>query len=123
MPRPIRSYRDFWPFYLEEHSKPLTRILHYVGSVLAILLIALAITLPSWWLLLPVPIVGYGFAWVAHFGIERNQPATFTYPLWSLMSDFRMLFTWLGGGMSGEMRKYNIVARRDRLDIPSPRRD
>ncbi len=111
MAAPISTYRDFWPFYLEEHSKPLTRTLHYIGSTLVFVVLALAIALQNWWLLLLVPVAGYGFAWVAHFGVERNRPATFTYPFWSLLSDFRMYFLWLGGQMDGEIRKYNIVAR------------
>jgi len=106
-----RTYPDFWPYYLQEHSRPLTRGLHYVGTTLAFVALAAAIWTRNWWLLLPMPVAGYGFAWLAHFTVEKNRPATFTYPLWSLYSDFRMFFVWLLGGLGGELRKYNIVAR------------
>lgn len=107
----IRTYSEFWPYYLREHSRPLTRGLHYAGTTLAFVMLAAAIATQNWWLLLLVPVAGYGFAWAAHFAVEKNQPATFSYPFWSLVSDFRMFFVWLAGGLGGELRKYNIVAR------------
>jgi hypothetical protein len=107
----IQTYREFWPFYLEEHSKPVTRGLHFVGTALVFVALAAAIATRTWWLLVLMPVVGYGFAWVAHFTVEKNRPATFTYPFWSLYSDFRMFFVWLLGGLGSELRKYNIVAR------------
>ncbi|MCW5770230.1 MAG: DUF962 domain-containing protein [Rhodospirillaceae bacterium] len=107
----IRTYRDFWPFYLEEHSKPATRTIHFVGTALVFVALAAAIATRNGWLLLAMPVAGYGFAWFAHFFVEHNRPATFTYPLWSLFSDFRMFFVWLAGGLGGELRKHNIVAR------------
>lgn len=107
----IRTYREFWPFYLEEHSRPLTRGLHFAGTTLVFVALAAAIATRNWWLVLLMPVAGYGFAWAAHFIVEKNRPATFTYPAWSLYSDFRMYFVWLLGGLGGELRKYNIVAR------------
>jgi hypothetical protein len=107
----IRTYREFWPFYLEEHSKPSTRMIHFIGTALVFAVIIAALATRIWWLLLLMPVAGYGFAWYAHFFVEHNRPATFTYPLWSLYSDFRMFFVWLFGGLSAELRKYNIVAR------------
>lgn len=105
------TYREFWPFYLEEHSKPLTRTLHYIGSTLVFVALAAALWTQNWWLLLLMPVAGYGFAWLAHFTVEHNRPATFTYPTWSLISDFRMYFIWLTGGLGAELRKHKIVAR------------
>ncbi len=107
----ITTYREFWPFYLEEHSKPATRSIHFVGTALVFVVIAVAAALSNWWLLLLMPVAGYGFAWFAHFFVEHNRPATFTYPFWSLISDFRMFFVWLFGGLGGELRKHKIVAR------------
>lgn len=107
----ITTYREFWPFYLEEHSKPSTRLIHFIGTALVFVMLAAAIATRIWWLLLMMPVAGYAFAWYAHFFVEHNRPATFTYPFWSLISDFRMFFVWLFGGLGGELRKYNIVAR------------
>ena len=107
----IQTYREFWPFYLEEHSKPSTRLIHFIGTALVFVVIAAAIATRIWWLLVLMPVAGYAFAFFAHFFVEHNRPATFTYPFWSLISDFRMFFVWLFGGLGGELRKYNIVAR------------
>ncbi len=115
---PIRTYREFWPFYLEAHSKPLTRHIHFIGTVLVLVALAAVVWTRNWWLLPLLPAAGYGLAWTAHFAVERNRPATFTHPFWSLISDFRMFFVWLYGGLGGELRKYNIAVR---LHSPSPR--
>ena len=102
----LASYGEFWPFYLNEHRKPLTRRLHYVGTALGLALLALAIATQAWWLLLAALISGYAFAWLSHAFVERNRPATFTYPFWSLISDFRMFFLWLSGRLGPELRQH-----------------
>jgi hypothetical protein len=105
MAREYRSFAEFWPFYLREHSKPRTRALHYAGTtlVVAIALFALLTGRPAW--LLAIPLAGYGFAWVAHFMVEKNRPATFTYPLWSLAADFKMWWLWATRRLEPELRK------------------
>jgi len=108
----IGTYRDFWPYYLAEHSKPETRTLHYVGTGLALGILILSVATQSWWLLIAVPVAGYLFAWVGHFALEKNRPATFTYPFWSLFSDFRMFFVWLSGGLGRELERYGITPKR-----------
>ncbi|RMG94190.1 MAG: DUF962 domain-containing protein [Deltaproteobacteria bacterium] len=95
--RRYRSFRDFYPFYLSEHANPTCRRLHFVGSwgVLAVVTAAIVLGRPS--LLLLAPVVGYGFAWVGHFFFEKNRPATFEYPLYSLMGDWVMFKDILTG--------------------------
>lgn len=104
----IKRYAEFWPFYLQEHSNPTNRMLHYIGTTLVFVALAAAIWTRNWWLLLLMPVAGYFFAWVGHFGVQKNRPATFTYPFWSLVSDFRMYFTWLGGKIDRELKKYQV---------------
>ena len=104
----IATYRAFWPYYLREHAKPATRQIHYVGTTLMLAsFIALVVTGNILWLL-AMPIAGYGFAWFGHFFVEHNKPATFKYPFWSFISDLRMYFTWLAGGLSPELKNAGV---------------
>lgn len=104
----IQHYAEFWPFYLQEHSNPTNRVLHYIGTTLTFVALAAAIWTRNWWLLLLMPVAGYFFAWVGHYGVQKNRPATFTYPFWSLISDFRMYFVWVSGGLDRELKKYQV---------------
>lgn len=93
----FRSFGDFYPFYIHEHSNRTCRRIHVVGSGLVLLALATAIfTRDARWLI-AMPVIGYGFAWVGHFFFEKNRPATFKYPLWSLMGDWRMFFETVTG--------------------------
>ncbi|AYN17331.1 DUF962 domain-containing protein [Pseudomonas monteilii] len=96
----FRSFAEFYPYYLGEHSNPTCRRLHFVGTSLVIALLAYTIGSGKWLLLLAVPLFGYGFAWVGHFFFEKNRPATFTYPLYSLIGDFVMFRDILLGKIS-----------------------
>ena len=104
------TYAEFWPFYLQEHAKPETRHFHYVGTALVIAIALFAILTQRWLSLAAMPVAGYFFAWVSHAYIERNKPATFTHPLWSLVSDFRMFFLWVFGRLGPELEKAGVTA-------------
>jgi hypothetical protein len=84
----FNSLQEFYPYYLQEHLNPVSRRLHFTGTALVMLVLILAVVTQTWWLLWFIPLVGYGFAWVGHAFFERNKPATFTYPFYSLASDF-----------------------------------
>ncbi len=93
----IRSFKEFWPYYLAEHSKPMTRIMHLIGTLLGTTLLILAFALSNYLLILIGLISGYAFAWLSHFAIEKNKPATFKYPLWSFLADYKMAFMTITG--------------------------
>lgn len=105
----LRTFEDFWPHYLAEHLHPVNRALHFLGTTLVygIALLGLAQS-PRWFGL--APFVGYGFAWVGHFLVERNRPATFTYPWWSLRGDFRMHARMLLGRLSADLDRARAVS-------------
>ena len=109
MTKTYTTFAEFWPFYLREHSKPATRALHYVGTSLVVALAGYALLMGEWLWLLALPLAGYFFAWLAHFTIEKNRPATFTYPLWSLFADFRMWWLWLSGGLKAELERADVA--------------
>jgi hypothetical protein len=113
-----RSFTEFWPFYLREHSHARTRGFHYAGTSLVVLIAIAAILTGSWWLLIAMPVAGYAFAWAGHAAIERNRPATFTYPVWSLAADFRMWWLWLTERLGPELDAANVKAEggRERPD-------
>lgn len=91
------SFAEFWPYYLSEHSNLTNRKLHFAGTSLLVVVALLAVILQDVGYLVFCPFVGYGFAWVGHFIIEKNRPATFKHPLWSLMGDFKMVgMMWTG---------------------------
>lgn len=92
------SFQEFYPFYLSEHQNKTSRILHFVGTFFVFTLLFIFVYAQKearFWIALPL--VGYGFAWVGHAFFEKNKPATFQYPLWSLRGDFKLFFEILFG--------------------------
>ena len=101
--KPFRSFEEFWPYYVGEHRRVATRRLHFAGTTAAILCaVAAAIFLEPW--LLPAALaVAYGVAWIGHFFVEGNKPATLRHPLWSMRGDIRMYLLMWRGRMGGEV--------------------
>lgn len=93
----FNSFREFYPFYLGEHSDLTCRRLHFVGTTLVIALVITALVSGNYLWFAAVPVAGYGFAWVGHFFFEHNRPATFKHPLYSLWGDFVMFKDMLLG--------------------------
>ena len=115
----LTSYEEFWPYYVSEHMDPVTRRLHVLGTSLVLVALAAAILVDPLWIF-AAPLLGYGFAWVGHFFFERNKPATFTYPWWSLRGDFRMFRLTLLGRMGPELqRARELFPRRPPVSEPS----
>ena len=105
--RQYNSFAEFWPHYVAEHSLPRTRLLHLIGTTVALALLVFFIAVGKWWLFPLVLIPGYGAAWIGHFFIEKNKPATFQYPLWSFMGDYKMIWMMLSGRMEREVERVN----------------
>lgn len=101
----IENYSQFWEFYVQEHSKPMTRLFHFIGTLIASLLFLIILWKGLWYYFPICLLVGYGFAWFSHFFIEKNKPATFKYPLWSFISDYKMMFLMLSGKMDKEVKR------------------
>jgi hypothetical protein len=111
-PEGFKTIDDFYPFYLSQHSYNLCRLLHYTGTIIATTHLLLAI---FYLYLLYIPIgmlYGYGFAWVGHFFVEKNRPATFKHPFLSFACDYVMLYHFLTGQINHQFKKYNLKNRK-----------
>jgi hypothetical protein len=110
-----QTFDEFWPFYVREHSNAGCRALHFIGSTLAVAILVGAFVY-GYWLLVVVPVVGYGFAWFGHFVIEKNRPASFKYPLWSFLADWKMWFLMLVGRMRTEVDRAVALGESSRYE-------
>ena len=110
--REYNSFSEFWPHYVAEHSRARTRLLHLVGTSIAVGCVVYFIIVGKWWLVPLALIPGYGLSWIGHFFIEKNKPATFQYPLWSFMGDYKMIWLMLTGRAGDE-----AVRPRKKQDI------
>lgn len=97
MEKKFTSLKEFYPYYLTEHQNPTSRVLHFIGTGLVLVVLVAALAMGQYLWLAAIPVIGYGFAWVGHFFFEKNKPATFTYPFYSLASDFILFFDLLRG--------------------------
>ncbi|WP_105169017.1 DUF962 domain-containing protein [Pseudoalteromonas sp. T1lg23B] len=95
MEKQFKTFREFYPYYLQQHQNSWCRLCHYLGSTMVIATCLIALYWQSAWYLLLAPVFGYGFAWVGHFVFEHNRPATFTHPFYSLLADWVMYWRWL----------------------------
>lgn len=101
------SFKEFYPYYLSEHRHPVCQLLHVTGSTIVLCLLVWILFFRDWSMLIYLPIIGYGLAWVGHFFFEKNRPATFTHPLYSFMGDWVMLKDFLLGRLTYEENKSN----------------
>lgn len=103
------SFAEFWPYYLSEHRSPLNRALHFAGTTLALGVAAASVVTMNPFLLLGAVACGYGPAWIGHFFVEKNRPATFTYPGWSFMGDFKMYGMIWTGRLGRELQSLGLA--------------
>jgi hypothetical protein len=109
----LKSFAEFWPYYVAEHSRPATRALHAAGTIASTTL-AVGLVATGRWRWLPAALaVGYGAAWVGHFFVEHNRPATFRHPLWSFAADYKMVAMMLAGRMGGEVERARLPEGRN----------
>ena len=100
-----KSFKSFYPYYLTEHKNPVSRTLHFIGTLLVLICLVAGIITGRWVLFIIIPLCGYGFAWFGHFFFEKNKPATFKYPFYSLGSDFVMFWHILTGQLKQKLRE------------------
>ncbi|MEZ4458631.1 MAG: DUF962 domain-containing protein [bacterium] len=108
MSQEFESFEDFWPFYLQEHSDPTNRALHVAGTLAALATAGYAVASKRPKLLAVAPLMGYGAAWVGHFLIEKNRPATFRHPVWSLRGDLKMAQLAVSGQLEDELKRVGV---------------
>ena len=104
----MKTFAEFWPFYLREHSLPLTRALHFIGTSISVLFVLGAIALHRPALALGALLSGYAFAWVSHFFVEHNRPATFKYPFFSFAADWKMWALTIAGRLPAELQRAGV---------------
>ena len=104
-----QTYQDFFPFYLREHSKKSTRVLHYFGTLCYQVLFWSLIVTQNFLFLPLILLAGYGPAWIGHFFYEKNKPATFKYPLWSLRGDHHMVYLLLTGKIKQRLKESGVT--------------
>ena len=115
-----QNFREFWDFYVAEHSHPTTRILHFIGTSLGIVCLIWFVLHGTWYWFPLALIPGYAFAWMSHFFVEHNRPATFKYPLWSFAGDWKMFRLMLQGKMSAEVERVSRNSGNQTFEFDEP---
>ncbi len=103
-----KTFKEFWPYYLSEHSHPVNRIIHFIGTGLGLVFFIFTLYTLNFWLIPAGFVIGYAFAWAGHFFVEKNRPATFTYPFKSFISDWYMFYCILTGKIKKELEQSKI---------------
>ena len=101
----MKNFGEFWTFYVHEHRNPLNRKIHFTGTFLAMVCVGWGVATMNPLCFALAPVFGYGFAWFGHFTVEKNRPAAFKYPLWSLIADLKMFGLIVTGKMDAEVKK------------------
>ena len=107
----LRTFAEFWTFYVLAHRQPLTRTFHTAGTLVGWSLLITAIVLRKPWYILGAFAVPYALAWFSHFFVEHNRPATFGHPFWSWLADQKMVAMVLAGKMAAEVQRCTSVER------------
>jgi hypothetical protein len=102
------DFQSFWPFYISQHANRVCRLLHIYGTLAGLVVAVYAVLTGQWGKLALAPVIGYGFAWVGHFVFEKNRPATFRYPRFSFIGDFKLLKLYLTGELNDELDRLGI---------------
>jgi len=103
-----RTFTEFWPSYVLAHRQPLTRVFHSVGTLIGWAFVLAAIVFRQPWFILAGLLVPYAFAWISHFFVEHNRPASFDHPLWSWLADQKMVALVLTGRMNQEVQRFSV---------------
>jgi len=115
-----QNFREFWDFYVAEHSHPTTRILHFIGTSLGVACLLWFVLRGTWYWFPLALIPGYAFAWISHFFVEHNRPATFKYPFWSFAGDWKMFWMMLQGKMSAEVERVSRNSGNQTFEFDEP---
>ncbi len=113
----IRSFEDFWPFYVSQHRRHGTRVTHFLGTTIGLLCLARAVVAVEALFVLWGLVAAYGLAWAGHYFIEKNRPATFTYPFWSFVGDLKMYGLMWRGKMTAEVERLGYGVKVTRLPV------
>ena len=105
MQKPLQSFEEFWEYYVMEHSLPHTRQLHFMGSTAAVTLAVTGLFAGRFSFVVLAVLVGYGIAWISHFVVQKNKPASWEHPMWSFLSDAKLFFLMATGRMDEEVER------------------